>query len=239
MHTLWLGYISELLALPLLLPPTSSASYQPTTSIPPTPIQSTSELLPTFPVRATAGEGGLTSAANCASFASDLKINVTGLHGKLVKAEYVGCLITGSFNFYRFVPNFRWADFCGALLSVKRAKNPSLVNLTGLVLQETQGTFKIVTTKSRIKGTSQLQPLLSSCPQTDFVWLRPVLPKKGSIFNFSLPLLPPPNSARSTPGTVKRELSFDILGDAFCYRSAERVGKKWKAGNTDGGVSLI
>ena len=39
-------------------------------------------------------------------------------------------------------------------ITVKRAKNPSLVGLKGIVLQETQGTFKIVTPKSLVKGTS-------------------------------------------------------------------------------------
>jgi len=36
--------------------------------------------------------------------------------------------------------------------AVKRAKNPSLVGLRGLVLQETHGTFKLVTPSSQVKG---------------------------------------------------------------------------------------
>lgn len=38
--------------------------------------------------------------------------------------------------------------------AVKRAKNPSLAGMKGIVLQETQGTFKVVTSKSQIKGAS-------------------------------------------------------------------------------------
>lgn len=39
-------------------------------------------------------------------------------------------------------------------LPVKRAKNPSLAQLSGIVLQETQSTFKIVTTANAIKSQS-------------------------------------------------------------------------------------
>ena len=62
-----------------------------------------------------------------------------------------------------------------------------------------------------------------------------VLSKKGSIFSFVLPLATP----ASSPATTAREISFDIYGDAFAYRSSDRVGKKWKAGSGPGGVELM
>ncbi len=67
-----------------------------------------------------------------------------------------------------------------------------------------------------------------------------VLPKKGSIFTFSLPLAPPrSNPVIADSGMiVSRNLSLDIFGDAFIYRSAERVNKKWKAGGGTGGVAI-
>ncbi|GAA5920402.1 hypothetical protein JCM6882_003265 [Rhodosporidiobolus microsporus] len=177
-HHLWLGYMAELLALPILIPSPSPTSSTPSSNPPdaPAPVYSSSSLLPTYPSkRDPVPPGG--------------QINVVTLQTKLVKAEFVGCS-----------------------LSVKRAKNPSLVGLSGIVLQETQGTFKVVTPKSEIK----------------------VLPKQGSVFNLIFPLEPVPSTSHTS-----RELSFDLYGDSFAYRSADRVGKKWKAGTSAGGVELV
>lgn len=89
--------------------------------------------------------------------------------------------------------------------------------MQGLVLQETLGTFKIVTTSSKIK----------------------ILPKKGSIFTFTLPLkISTSTQENSTATILSRELSMDIFGDSFAYRSSERVGKKWKVGGGSGLVDL-
>ncbi|GAA5856159.1 hypothetical protein JCM9279_004932 [Rhodotorula babjevae] len=177
-HHLWLGYISELLAVPLLIPSSSSPSLAPAASST-TPAERivTSTLLPTFPGR------HATPAVP-----RDEQINVVNLHAKMVKADFTGCS-----------------------LSVKRAKNPSLVGLRGLVLQETHGTFKLVTPSSQVK----------------------VVAKQGSVFNIVLPLAPSASSAAS------RELSFDLFGDSFAYRPADRVGKRWKAGTSAGGVELV
>ena len=71
------------------------------------------------------------------------------------------------------------------------------------------------------------EDLTSSCRTT-------VLPKQGSIFTFALPL----KANKDETGGTKRELTFDIYGDAFAYRSADRVGRKWKAGNGAGSVDL-
>ncbi|BGP25853.1 ribonuclease P protein subunit POP4 [Rhodotorula toruloides] len=172
-HHLWLGYMAELLALPIVVPPASPSS----AASPATPSQTlcafavpvvTSTLLPTYPPRASPGT----------------HVNVVDLQTKLIKAEFVG---------------------------FKRAKNPSLVGIKGIVLQETQGTFKIVTPESQIK----------------------VLAKQGSVFTLVLPLAPQGSE------THPRKLSFDLYGDAFAYRPADRVGKKWKAGTSAGGVELV
>ncbi|GAA5904718.1 hypothetical protein JCM8208_001335 [Rhodotorula glutinis] len=177
-HHLWLGYISELLAVPLLIPSPPAPSLAPnaTSTSSAEPII-TSTLLPTFPSRHAPP-----------SLPRDEQINVVNLHAKMVKADFTGCS-----------------------LSVKRAKNPSLVGLRGLVLQETHGTFKLVTPDSKVK----------------------VVAKQGSIFNIALPLAPTASSAAS------RELSFDLYGDSFAYRPADRVGKRWKAGTSAGGVELV
>ncbi|GAA5870762.1 hypothetical protein JCM8547_001702 [Rhodosporidiobolus lusitaniae] len=181
-YHLWLSYMAELLALPIAVPsrtpPTSSSS----SAEAPQPLYVSYSLLPTYPTQGDAAS----------VLAREAQINVVAIQTKLVKAEFVGCL-----------------------LSIKRAKNPSLVGLSGIVLQETQGTFKIVTPKSSIK----------------------VLPKQGSVFSITLPLDPP--SSASPASASSRELTFDLFGDSFAYRAADRVGKKWKAGTSAGGVELV
>ncbi|GAA5877485.1 hypothetical protein JCM1840_003865 [Sporobolomyces johnsonii] len=185
-HHLWLGYMAELLGLPIDIPPSPpSATTAPSTSSPgsaATSTNATSTLLPTYPSR----------HEPVPAEAQDLQINVVNLQTKLVKAEFVGCI-----------------------LRVKRAKNPSLVGLNGIVLQETQGTFKLVTPKSQIK----------------------VVAKQGSVFNLALPLRPLTSSPTTREPTA-RELQLDIFGDSFAHRSADRVGRKWKAGTSAGGVEL-
>ncbi|CEQ41503.1 SPOSA6832_03238 [Sporobolomyces salmonicolor] len=176
-HHLWLGYMAELLGLPIAIPPLPpSATTAPST---PAPGSVTSTLLPTYPSR----------HEPVPADAQDLQINVVNLQTKLVKAEFVGCI-----------------------LSVKRAKNPSLVGLKGIVLHETQGTFKLVTPASQIK----------------------VVAKQGSVFTLAVPLRP---STSTSPPTA-RELQLDLFGGSFAHRSAERVGRKWKAGTSAGGVEL-
>ncbi|POY75320.1 hypothetical protein BMF94_1691 [Rhodotorula taiwanensis] len=60
-----------------------------------------------------------------------------------------------------------------------------------------------------------------------------VVPKLGTIFALALPLDPPPDT------NDPHELSFDLYRDSFAYRPADRVGKKWKAGTSAGGVDLM
>ena len=60
-----------------------------------------------------------------------------------------------------------------------------------------------------------------------------VLPKQNSIFTIVLPL------EDKKTRQQQQELSVDIFGDSFAYRSAERVSRKWKAGTGAGGVELI
>lgn len=100
LHTLWLGYMSELLSIPLAISSPyipSIASTSTWTDTPPaqstsTLTSSTATLIPTFPPRN--GDTGYSSSA-------DLNINVGNVHTKLVKAEFVGCLLSGV-NFLAF-----------------------------------------------------------------------------------------------------------------------------------------
>ncbi|EAU85092.2 hypothetical protein CC1G_08065 [Coprinopsis cinerea okayama7 len=199
LHHLWLGYMSELLNLPQ--PPTSSI--RPSTLAKMAPPSSS-------------------------------------MHPKLLKA-----------------------DFHGALLKVKNAKNPCLVGLEGIVVHETENAFKVVTEKNAVK----------------------LIPKQNSIFTFSVPLfstLPPgfrpgmpypvpqldttqptatttstndpsntPSASNNTSITSNNadpppsdqpsfvpsptqtvssvpNLSFELYGNQFRFRSTDRAGRKFK-----------
>ncbi|KAH8976601.1 RNase P/MRP, p29 subunit [Lactarius hatsudake] len=133
-----------------------------------------------------------------------------GMHAKLVKA-----------------------DFHGSIVTVRRSKNAALIGASGIVVQETENTFKVVTQKDRLK----------------------VLPKQGSVFVFAVPLYhtgtkDPTASvvadARSSnqhtgtdctsrsrderPTTVLdgAHVEFELYGNQFCFRATERAGRKFK-----------
>ncbi|EMD38514.1 hypothetical protein CERSUDRAFT_105107 [Gelatoporia subvermispora B] len=161
LHTLWLGYMSELLALP---PPTSLGADVPS-AIP----------------------------------------NVAATHAKLVKA-----------------------DFHGAIVAVRQSKNPCLVNLTGLVVHETENAFKVITKNDELK----------------------LIPKQNSIFMLPIPMFsvgssqspamtaaaPPAPRCSDTDQTETAcitvldipHMEFELYGNQFCFRAAERAGRKFK-----------
>ena len=76
----------EVTGLPILLPPAITIPIDPSILVPPT--QSTSALLPLFPPKSD-------------SIASDLKLNLLTLHAKMVKAEFIGCILCGEINSVR------------------------------------------------------------------------------------------------------------------------------------------
>jgi len=157
LHALWLGYMSELLALS-----------------PPTPIDS---------------DG------------SSAMPNVAGMHAKLVKA-----------------------DFHGAIITVRQSRNPCLVNISGIVIHETENAFKLVTRRDQLK----------------------LIPKQNNIFTLPIPLFssspspgvpsavaPNPIEAGELEGGSTTVLDgphmeFELYGNQFCFRAAERAGRKFK-----------
>ncbi|KAH9842811.1 RNase P/MRP, p29 subunit [Rhodofomes roseus] len=168
LHALWMGYMTELLALP---PAPSGANNQPIT-----------EAIP----------------------------NSAAMHAKLVKA-----------------------DFHGSIMAVRQSKNPCLVGLSGIVIHETENAFKIVTRNNQLK----------------------LVPKQNSVFAFAVPLYArgdppeqgisgmtaPDNSAALVPvdvGSTHADhastvfdspyLEFELHGNQFCFRAAERAGRKFK-----------
>jgi Ribonuclease P/MRP, subunit p29 len=108
-------------------------------------------------------------------------------------------------------PKLLKADFHGAFLTVKKARNPCLIGLQGIIIHETENAFKVVTEKDKVKRTSSrcypnlfIVDILFSSPKTKFyIYLR-----GASVFHTTRFLqarravrhASPRNSGRTHPG---------------------------------------
>jgi len=109
------------------------------------------------------------------------------------------------------------ADFHGSIMTVRRSKNAALVGVSGIVVQETENTFKVVTRKNKSK----------------------VLPKQGSVFAFAVPLYStePGGGGGGKGGADAQQtetvldgahIEIELYGNQFCFRAADRAGRKFK-----------
>ncbi|KAK6953841.1 hypothetical protein Daesc_003803 [Daldinia eschscholtzii] len=96
------------------------------------------------------------------------------------------------------------ADFHGARVEVSRSSCPSRVGIQGIVIKDARFVFEIITPKSQIK----------------------TVPKEGTMFRISVPPVQQGNTAKSTED--QKPFVFEIHGDQFQYRSADRANKKFK-----------
>ncbi|ADV24818.1 Hypothetical protein CGB_K1240W [Cryptococcus gattii WM276] len=116
------------------------------------------------------------------------------------------------------------ADFTGIYLSVLAAKNGGLKAKSGIVIEETAETFRLVGQDDRVR----------------------IIPKAGSLFRLSFPAYSPrlsfddessfPPDLADHLKTCPR-LEMDLLGSAFAYRSADRAGRKFRPAQGGGGGS--
>ncbi|KAJ7258098.1 Rof/RNase P-like protein [Mycena haematopus] len=120
-------------------------------------------------------------------------------------------------------PKLLKADFHGCIMTVHQSKNTANLGISGIVIHETEGTFKVVTKENKLK----------------------ILPKQNSIFTFAVPAystLPPTHDASAPlpiptpePGDDLQTVldgayvRLELHGNQFCFRSADRAGKKFKA----------
>lgn len=205
LHHLWMGYMSELLNLPR--EPVSS---------PPSG-------------RAIPGSASM--------------------HPKLVKADFHGSIMTGTSSYHHSL-----SMLTDPTLQVRQSKNPCLVGLSGIVIHETENAFKVVTQRNKVKRPSSIPFLTLSSPSNHPIPLV-VLPKQNTIFTFSTPLystlpvshnpslpFPLPPALVPTEGTAsssnpmpklgtahdKPYLEFELHGNQFRFRAAERAGRKFK-----------
>lgn len=121
-------------------------------------------------------------------------------------------------------PKLLKADFHGSIMTVRRSKNISLIGLSGIVIYESENAFTVVTRKNQSK----------------------LVPKRNSVFTFAVPLystlpkghtfeLPLPVAAPGTDlDTVldRPHIEFELYGNQFCFRSADRAGRKFKPKET-------
>lgn len=125
------------------------------------------------------------------------------------------------------------ADLTGLSISVNSARNPSLVNCSGIIIEETSSTFRLV---------SPLSKLI-------------VIPKSGTLFEILIPAFAPPqfdsagelykqkDGERPAPldweehKRVCPQIRVLLLGTAFGFRSGERAGRKFRPAQGGGGGS--
>jgi ribonuclease P protein subunit POP4 len=91
------------------------------------------------------------------------------------------------------------ADFHGAKVVVSRSGCVSRVGLAGIVIKDSKFAFEVITKDNKVK----------------------LVPKEGTTFRVEIPL-PDPEAKCATP------FVFEILGDQFLTRSADRAKKKFK-----------
>ncbi|KAJ7449295.1 RNase P subunit p29-like protein, partial [Mycena latifolia] len=120
-------------------------------------------------------------------------------------------------------PKLLKADFHGSIMTVHQSKNVAILGISGIVIHETEGTFKVVTKENKLK----------------------VLPKQNSIFAFALPVystLPATHQGDALPIPEPGEnlqtvldaphVRIELHGNQFCFRAADRAGRKFKAKET-------
>ena len=78
----------------------------------------------------------------------DFMPNSSAVHPKLLKADFHGSIMTGSL----FSSSVKIHPFSNTLLTVVRSKNPCLIGLSGIVIHETENTFRVVTKDDEVKG---------------------------------------------------------------------------------------
>ena len=146
-----------------------------------------------------------------------------GMHAKLVKADFHGSIVTGTCALLFFCAS---AAINRTHDKVRRSRNAALVGASGIVVQETENTFKVVTRQDKLKGACAF--FLSPRFVAD---LFAVLPKQGSVFVFAVPLYHTGTATGSDQHTTVLDgphVEFELYGNQFCFRAADRAGRKFK-----------
>ncbi|KAJ6581317.1 hypothetical protein B0H19DRAFT_1114688 [Mycena capillaripes] len=122
-------------------------------------------------------------------------------------------------------PKLLKADFHGSIMTVSQSQNTAILRISGIVIHETEGTFKVITKKKK---------------------KRVFLSKQISIFTFAIPVystlpampdasapLPIPESRKGLQTVLDgAHVRLELYRNHFCFRSADRAGRKFKAKET-------
>ncbi|KAK7040751.1 RNase P/RNase MRP complex subunit [Paramarasmius palmivorus] len=121
-------------------------------------------------------------------------------------------------------PKLVKADFHGSIMTVRRSKCASLIGLSGIVIHESENALRIITRENKVR----------------------LIPKQNSIFAFAVPVystLPPTHTSDSPFPVPTAEqakttvldspyIEFELYGNQFRFRSADRAGRKFKPKET-------
>ncbi|KAI1205795.1 ribonuclease P protein subunit p29 [Annulohypoxylon truncatum] len=97
------------------------------------------------------------------------------------------------------------ADFHGAEVEVSRSGCPSRVGIRGIIIKDARFVFEIITRKNQVK----------------------TVPKEGTIFRINVPSAQNQDQGDATVQD-RKPFTFELHGDQFQYRSADRANKKFK-----------
>ncbi|KAI8317084.1 hypothetical protein K4K59_011891 [Colletotrichum sp. SAR11_240] len=101
------------------------------------------------------------------------------------------------------------AEFHGAEVEVSRSSCPSRVGIKGIVIKDSKFSFEVITRKNEMK----------------------IVPKEGTWFKVEIPVKEPsPSADADAPAEegTRRRFVFEVLGDQFLMRGADRANKKFK-----------
>ena len=102
------------------------------------------------------------------------------------------------------------ADFHGAEVEVVRSRCVGRVGIQGIVIKDAKFVFEIITPNNKLK----------------------TVPKEGTVFRVEIPAADGAETEIAADPATKdageRKLVFEILGDQFLHRSADRANKKFK-----------
>ncbi|THH32140.1 hypothetical protein EUX98_g2055 [Antrodiella citrinella] len=149
---------------------------------------------------------GLTGSSSSPVQMNDTAMpSAAGMHAKLVKA-----------------------DFHGAFITVRQSKNPCLIGLSGIVAHETENAFKIVTKTDGLKLIPKAHSL--------FVLAVPLYSTMSQELEQSDPDIASTSTTPHGPNSSQHckmvhnmpHIEFNLYGNQFCFRSADRASRKFK-----------
>lgn len=185
---------------------------------------------------------GLAAAPSTLVAHDDAMPSTTSMHAKLVKADVHGAFVTGGSHYQELSLDDRLT--ISSTVLVRKSKNPCLIGISGIVIHETENTVKIVTKADSMKCKCHfiLTDTISHCVL--------VIPKAHSVFSLAVPLYstitrkaePPSIASSSTTYMAADEqvvahpkevlklphIEFELYGNQFCFRSADRASRKFK-----------